>query len=387
MNKYSNCGRQKLTSPNRKKVLLMISLSLFMVAIISIGTYAIWSSELLTGNNSITTGQVKMSYTESNEIGMDNALPIKDEEGKLLTNYFDFQVLSYIKTRANDSTQRKLNYNIILEPITVDNPLSDSEIKLYLTKVENGTETVVVEPTTIDQLNNKILKSQEEIFSNNKGEVITSYRLRSWIDSKVDPTKFNEKKYSYKFRVNINNNSNNSTEPVEPMEEHVVTVRTGYSTTQDISVYGRKIQSTTLSDNSSCKFTRTNDDSSVTEYDQCLGHYKITKPTRIIYNFYTLNEEQKAGVPLPMALSIDYDITTTSNPQGELNWISQNKPDFGKTPGDFELIDTTITQEDIDNAGGIYTLHLMVRGRMYSDKSIEEIGQVYHYAYYAFETE
>ena len=205
MNKYSNCGRQKLTSPNRKKVLLMISLSLFMVAIISIGTYAIWSSELLTGNNSITTGQVKMSYTESNEIGMDNALPIKDEEGKLLTNYFDFQVLSYIKTRANDSTQRKLNYNIILEPITVDNPLSDSEIKIYLTKVENGTETVVVEPTTIEKLNNKVLSSKEETFSNNKSEVVTNYRLRVWIDESVDTNRLNEKKYSYKFRVNINN--------------------------------------------------------------------------------------------------------------------------------------------------------------------------------------
>ena len=36
-----------------------------------------------------------MSYNESNE----NALPIKDSEGKTLSNYFDFQVLSYIKIR------------------------------------------------------------------------------------------------------------------------------------------------------------------------------------------------------------------------------------------------------------------------------------------------
>ena len=189
---------------NKKKILLVI-VSVFLIALISFGTYALWNSELLTGNNSITTGQVKMSYTETNEIGMNNALPIKDEEGKVLTNYFDFQVLSYIKTRANDDAQRKVNYNIVLEPLTVDNPLSDNEIKVYLTKVENGTETVVVEPTTIDQLNNKILSSKEEIFSNNKAEVVTSYRLRAWIDESVDTTKLNEKKYSYKFRVNINN--------------------------------------------------------------------------------------------------------------------------------------------------------------------------------------
>ena len=146
-----------------------------------------------------------MSYSESNEIGMNNALPIKDSEGKILTNYFDFKVLSYIKTRANDDTQRKLNYNIVLEPLTVETPLNDNEIKVYLTMVENGNETVVVEPTTIDKLNQYVLKSQEEIFSNNKKEVITSYRLRAWIDASVDTNKFNEKKYSYKFRVNINN--------------------------------------------------------------------------------------------------------------------------------------------------------------------------------------
>ena len=192
---------------NKKKILMMISLSLFSIALVSLGTYAIWTSanDLLTGSNTIQSGQVKMSYSESNEIGMTNALPIKDSEGKVLTNYFDFKVLSYIKTRVNDDTQRKLNYNIVLEPLTVDIPLNDNEIKVYLTMVENGTETVVVEPTTIDKLNQYVLKSQEEIFSNNKKEVTTSYRLRAWIDASVDTNKFNEKKYSYKFRVNINN--------------------------------------------------------------------------------------------------------------------------------------------------------------------------------------
>ena len=204
---------------NKNKMLMMIFLSLFSIAIISLGTYAIWTSanDLLTGSNTIQSGQVKMSYSESNEIGMNNALPIKDSEGKTLNNYFDFQVLSYIKTRANDDTQRKVNYNIVLEPLTVDNPLSDSEIKVYLTKVESGTETVVVEPTTIEKLNNKVLKSQEEIFSNNKAEVVTSYRLRAWIDESVDTTKLNEKKYSYKFRVNINNEA----APVK--EDHALT--------------------------------------------------------------------------------------------------------------------------------------------------------------------
>ena len=199
----------------KKKKVLLVVLSLFLIALISIGTYAIWNSEMLAGDNTIKSGQIKMSYTETNEITMENALPMKDEEGKVLEKYFDFQVLSYIKTRANDSTQRKLSYDVILEPITVETPLEDNEIKVYLTMVENGKETVVVEPTTIDQLSDYVLNSQDEVFSNNKAEVVTSYRLRAWIDEKVDTNKLNEKSYSYKFRVNINSGDvTSSTTPV-----------------------------------------------------------------------------------------------------------------------------------------------------------------------------
>ena len=81
--------------------------------------------------------------------------------------------------------------------------------------VENGTETVVVEPTTIDKLTDYVLNSKDEVFKNNKGEVITSYRLRAWIDESVDTSKFNERQYSYRFRVNVNSgNITSSSKPV-----------------------------------------------------------------------------------------------------------------------------------------------------------------------------
>ena len=194
---------------DKKKKLTMIALSMFSIGIITLGTYALWSQILATKENTISTGQVKMSYTEVNELALSNALPMRDEDGKKQTNYFDFSVSSYIKTNANDNTEQKLNYNIILEPLTVTKPLADKEIKVYLTKIENGTETEVAGPITIDKLNNYILKSQEEVFSNNKGEVTTSYRIRAWIDYDVDASKFNDPNhsYSYKFRVNVNNES------------------------------------------------------------------------------------------------------------------------------------------------------------------------------------
>ena len=190
----------------KKRILILLALMLFNLALVSFGTYAFWdiAGDSITGNNSISTGQIKMSYTESNEIKMENAIPLPDDAGKILSDYFDFQVLSYIKTKESDNKKRMLNYNIILEPISVNNPLHDNEIKVYLTKVENGVEKVVVEPITIDKLNNYILKSEEEAFSNNKDRVLTSYRLRAWIDENVDTDKVTGKSYSYKFRVNIN---------------------------------------------------------------------------------------------------------------------------------------------------------------------------------------
>lgn len=190
----------------KKRILILLALMLFNLALVSFGTYAFWdiAGDSITGNNSISTGQIKMSYTESNEIKMENAIPLPDDAGKSLSDYFDFQVLSYIKTKESDNKKRMLNYNIILEPLNVDNPLYDNEIKVYLTKVENGVEKVVVEPITIDKLNNYILKSEEEAFSNNKDRVLTSYRLRAWIDENVDTDKVTGKSYSYKFRVNIN---------------------------------------------------------------------------------------------------------------------------------------------------------------------------------------
>ena len=204
INKYS-FGGQNITNPITKgrKILYLLALSMFSIGIITLSTYALYNNELITGINKIEAGQVKMSYTEVNELTLNNALPMKDEEGKKLNNYFDFTVSSYIKTKTDDSNGQILKYNIILEPITVTDSLNDNEIKVYLTKIENGTEAEVTKPITIKNLNKYILKSQEETFKNNQGETKTYYRIRAWIDYQADANKFNEKNYKYKFKINV----------------------------------------------------------------------------------------------------------------------------------------------------------------------------------------
>ena len=190
----------------KKKIFIMVTLSLFALGVLSFGTYALYNIDLLTDNNSISTGKVKMSYSESNEITLNNAVPTSDNKGISSTNYFEFKVNTYIKTNK----EMTMNYNIVLEPLDVDSSyikFSDSDIKVYLTKVDNNTETLVTGPITIDELNQYVLKSQEETFNRNDTERSTTYRLRAWLDYNFDASKINEKTYSYKFRVNVNNDS------------------------------------------------------------------------------------------------------------------------------------------------------------------------------------
>ena len=199
----------------KKKIFIMVTLSLFALGVLSFGTYALYNIDLLTDNNSISTGQVKMSYTESNEITLNNVVPTSDNKGISSTNYFEFKVNTYIKTNK----EMTMNYNIVLEPLNVDSSytkFNDSDIKVYLTKVDNNTETLVTGPITIDELNQYVLKSQEETFNKNDIERSTTYRLRAWLDYNFDASKINEKTYSYKFRVNVNNEA-------APKEDYALT--------------------------------------------------------------------------------------------------------------------------------------------------------------------
>ena len=187
-----------------KKILMMITLSLFMISVISFAGYAVYNVGLATLGNKITTGQVKMSYTETNEISLTNVLPTSDKKGINSSNYFEFKVYSMMTTNED----RKMNYNIVLEPLTINNnytSFTDSNIKVYLTKVENNTETLVTGPTTINKLNSYVIKSQEETFTTSVNEHETTYRLRAWLDYNFDADKLNKATYSYKFRVNVNN--------------------------------------------------------------------------------------------------------------------------------------------------------------------------------------
>lgn len=186
------------------KQILLSSLAILILIVTVIGiSYAVWSQTFKgQTENTITTGKISFSYVENktNNIKIEDALPISDEKGKKLsgdTETFDFTV-------SNDSTVN-VKYDVFLTPYK--NEIDSKYIKVYLTN-QNDED---VSPTTgevptydmlkkySDEDNSKILYSSE-LTNSNKSEKL---RLRVWISDKYDnkdnPTQSN----IFAFKVNV----------------------------------------------------------------------------------------------------------------------------------------------------------------------------------------
>ena len=133
----------------RKNYLILILVTALLITIIGI-SYAAFNY-VGTGQkaNTITTGAISMTYTEStNYIALSNALPTTDTTGKKRKNtgeYFDFTVKSSIKGNTD------INYEIAAKEES-GNTFSGKNIKFYLTKVNSdGTEEEAMPPKTYSE--------------------------------------------------------------------------------------------------------------------------------------------------------------------------------------------------------------------------------------------
>ncbi len=194
-------------------IILIIFLITFVIGI----TIAIYNYTKTGNQNTITTGNVSLSFMEStNVINITNALPMGDVEGKVLDKYFDFSVTTNLDSVYDVDTP--VYYEIELEPLSVDSgytQLSNNQIKVYLENKD--TNKSVVEPLLIDDLgtstnneNNKMLYYTSHNHKSNIKSVTTNYRLRAWIDYEVDASSWTSStKNQYKFRININSHGYN----------------------------------------------------------------------------------------------------------------------------------------------------------------------------------
>ena len=175
---------------NRKIVVSVLGILGIVLATIGV-TYAFFSySKTGTIDNTITSGSINFKYTEGNrKIEIDELMPMTDDQGKALSNYFDFDI------SAKTSRTVDIPYDITVRKATGENILPDNIIKVYLTKVVNGVEEDILLDTA-DHLNgysnSKInIPASEKLLYTSKvsaGDTnySVSYRLRMWISTSAN---------------------------------------------------------------------------------------------------------------------------------------------------------------------------------------------------------
>lgn len=202
----------------RNKKILIICLFVVILAIVAGVSYALFNYTGSSSANTIESGQINFTYTEpSNSYVVDNALATDDATGKSQDDYFEFTVSSNATTNVNDSIGVELPYEISIESVVVDNDktaLTNDQIKVYLTIVNNNNEIEIVSPVKISSLTDsakgKLLLAGKHIYKNKSSAQSTVYRLRAWISDDVDVSSWDGSiQYQYKFRVNVNASAKN----------------------------------------------------------------------------------------------------------------------------------------------------------------------------------
>ena len=204
---------------NKSKYSIMAVIILFLSLIFIFAgiSYAIFSyfGEGMT-NNVIQTGRIVFSYSDanggSNGIKIENAIPISDDMGKMLSGdgeYFDFTV-------SASTTKSNLAYEIVVNKDN-NSTLDDEWVKIYLTTFEGSQEvaTSITSLTTgivtYDQLadtTNNLLTGKTIYYGTvQAGEVSygRKFRLRMWVkdpnETNFDYSILNDKYFSLKVNV------------------------------------------------------------------------------------------------------------------------------------------------------------------------------------------
>ena len=177
-----------------KKEIVIIGLILLMIIALIGVSYAAFR---FTGEgqkvNTITTGSITMTYTETdNTISLNGALPTTDATGKTRLNdgeYFDFTVSSNISGDVN------INYEISAKDVTDSGAkkIDGSNIKLYLTRLTEDGEEELMTPETYNEetsSNNFTGRPSGEMSlytSSMNGSESNRYRLRMYVAEEYNP--------------------------------------------------------------------------------------------------------------------------------------------------------------------------------------------------------
>ncbi len=202
---------KKENNKTSKQVLLsVLGVAILIVAVVGISFAAFTYSSSGTKENTISTGTVTMTYTEStNGISIENAIPMDDNAGKVLNNdneKFDFTVSATITGKTT------IDYVVVAKKDEESSTISNDKIRLYLeqSNEKEGEYSQVFGPSPFTETVSPKYGAEEGTmelatgsFSNINGESSQQYkyyRLRMWVDKTYELT---GTPGTYKVKVNV----------------------------------------------------------------------------------------------------------------------------------------------------------------------------------------
>ena len=176
----------------KELIISIVAIVVLVLAIVGVSFAAFNYSRTGEKVNTITSGAISMQYTETdNVIQIDKALPTTDATGTVRLKegeYFDFSVSGTIQGTAN------INWEIAAEDITTaERKIDGSNIKLYLTEVNDSQETEVMAPKVYsenDTANDYTGRpaGQMSLYATTSSTSFTkNYRLRMYVDEGYNP--------------------------------------------------------------------------------------------------------------------------------------------------------------------------------------------------------
>ena len=168
---------------NKKTLILIICLFAFIMVVGGVSySYFTYNKEVVTAT--VESGSINIDFTNSsNSLNLSSVAPMRDEIGKISTNYIDFTVSGTADVEA-------IMYEI---EVTNSNSNLDNYLKLYLTD-QNNVE--VTSPFLYSELYDAIISGRKGIYQdfvegNQDGTskaTTRNYRLRVWIDESYTTT-------------------------------------------------------------------------------------------------------------------------------------------------------------------------------------------------------
>ena len=195
--------------------LILIIFIIGIILIVTGTTYSFYKIKL-EGQKThfVSTDVISFTYKESEDkISITNMEPKSDTEG-IKENYFEFNVAS------NLVKDMSINYEISILKTSATNSFEENDVKAYLT---DGNDNALVNPILISNLgNSKKIANAKVIYNNsfmynNSNEIQThTYRLRVWLKSDINMSKYTVKQEiddsktnisltgcTFKFKVNV----------------------------------------------------------------------------------------------------------------------------------------------------------------------------------------